>query len=188
MIAGRGCCMMATNYRLAPYHSKMRKLLIPWSVPLLGLVALAAGGCSGGEARDDVAQQSVLDRLPFVYKMTVQQGNIVTAEQVDQLQAGMNKRQVRFLLGTPLLTDFFNSDRWDYVYTLKQPRKPEERRRVTVFFQDDALVRVEGDLKPNPAAGAEEKPKETLVSVPDYKNRDGLFTRGLEAVGLKKDR
>ena len=188
MIAGRGCCMMATYHRLAPYHSKMRKLLIPWSVPLLGLAALAAGGCSGGEARDTTDRQSVLDRLPFVYKMTVQQGNIVTAEQVDQLQPGMNKRQVRFLLGTPLLTDFFNSDRWDYVYTMRQGRKPEERRRVTVFFQDDALVRVEGDLKPNPRAAAGDKPKETLVTVPDYQNKEGLITRGLEAVGLKKDR
>jgi outer membrane protein assembly factor BamE len=165
----------------------MRQFLTPCSASLFGLAALAAGGCAGGRAQETY-QPSVLERMPFVYKITVQQGNIVTAEQVNQLQPGMNKRQVRFLLGTPLLTDFFNSDRWDYVYTMKQGHKPEERRRVTVFFQDDALVRVEGDLKPTPGAAEAAKPRETLVSVPDYQDREGLVTRGLEAVGLKKNK
>ena len=186
MIADGGCCMMAWCYRLLPYHNKMRKLLIPRTASLFGLLALAAGGCAGGRAQDDAYQQSVLDRLPFVYRMTIQQGNVVTPEQVAQLQPGMNKRQVRFLLGTPLLTDFFNNDRWDYVYTYKQGRKPEERRQLTIFFQDDALVRVEGNIKPAPAATGGDQPRETLVTVPDYKNRDGLITRGLEKVGLKK--
>jgi outer membrane protein assembly factor BamE len=178
---------MAWCYRLVPYHSKMRKPLSPRTASLFGLLTLAMGGCAGERAQDDAYQQSVIDRLPFVYKMTIQQGNVVTPEQVAQLQPGMNKRQVRFLLGTPLLTDFFNSDRWDYVYTMKQGRKPEERRKLTVFFQDDALVRVEGDIKPAPGGAVAEKPRETLVTVPDYKNREGLISRGLEKVGLKKD-
>ena len=95
----------------------------------------------------------MLERLPFVYKMTVQQGNVITEEQVAQLQPGMTKRQVTYLLGTPLLTDFFNTDRWDYVYTIRRGHKPKESRKFTVFFQDDALVRTEGDLGLKPGPG-----------------------------------
>ncbi len=165
----------------------MRKLLTRPAAYLLGLAFLALGACVGVPKVDDY-QKSVLERLPFVYRMTVQQGNIVNAEQVDQLQPGMNKRQVRYLLGTPLLTDFFNCDRWDYVYTMRRGHKPLERRKVTVLFKDDALIGVEGDLRPNPKAAATDKPKETIVSVPDYKNNEGLITRGLEAVGIKKEK
>ncbi len=163
----------------------MRKLLTRSTAGLLGLATLVVSACAGAPKVDD-SQRSMLDRLPFVYKMTVQQGNIVTAEQVDQLQPGMNKRQVRYLLGTPLLTDFFNSDRWDYVYTMRRGHKALERRRVTVLFKDDALVGIEGDLRPNPKAAAADKAKETMVSVPDYKNNEGLISRGLEAIGVKK--
>ena len=152
---------------------------------MLSLVMPVLTGCAG-ETKPDVYQKSLLEDLPFVHKMTVQQGNILTKEEVDQLQPGMNKRQVRYLLGTPLLTDFFNSDRWDYVYTMRQGHKPPEQRRVTVFFKDDALVSIEGDLRPNPGAVGADKSKETMVTVPDYKGHDGLISRGLDAVGLKK--
>ncbi len=174
-------------YPLCPYHNKMRKLLTRPPAYLFGLATLALTACAGERKVDDY-QQSMLERLPFVHKMTIQQGNIVTAAMVDQLQPGMNKRQVRYLLGTPLLTDFFNSDRWDYVFTMRQGHKPEERRRVTVLFKDDALVGVEGDLRPNPSAAGADKTKETMVSVPDYKDNSGLISRGLETIGLKKDK
>ena len=165
----------------------MRKLPTRSTACLLGLATLVLTGCAGRQQVDDY-QKSVLERLPFVYKMTVQQGNIVTAEQVAQLQPGMNKRQVRYLLGTPLLTDFFNSDRWDYVYTMQRPRKPKERRNLTVFFQDDAVVRFEGDALQTAQRAGPDLAKETLVTVPDYRERGGVITRGLEAVGLKKDK
>ncbi|WP_295437547.1 outer membrane protein assembly factor BamE [uncultured Thiodictyon sp.] len=163
----------------------MRKLLTRRTAGLLGLATLVLSACAGAPKVDD-SQRSMLDRLPFVYKMPVQQGNIVTAEQVDQLQPGMNKRQVRYLLGTPLLADFFNSDRWDYVYTMRRGHKALERRRVTVLFKDDALVGVEGDLRPNPKPAGTDKAKETMVSVPDYKSNEGLISRALEAIGVKK--
>jgi outer membrane protein assembly factor BamE len=164
----------------------MRKLRNFQAVSLFGLTALAVMGCAGKQKQfsDD---PSILDRLPFVYKMTVQQGNIVTPDMVDQLQLGMNKRQVRYLLGTPLLTDFFNQDRWDYIYTMKRGHSPEEHKKLTVFFQDDALVRIEGDVRPNPKQKESDAPTEVVVSVPDYQDRRGLIRRGLEAVGIKKE-
>lgn len=156
--------------------------------PALLAIPLAAApilvGCAGEEMPDEY-QRSSLERLPFVYKMTVQQGNIVTEEMVDQLQPGMTKRQVRYLLGTPLLTDFFNTDRWDYTYTIRRGHQEMEIKTLTLHFEDDSLVRIEGDLRPDPNRAAAREPKEIVVSVPDYKERKGLIRRGLEVIGLE---
>ena len=87
------------------------------------------------------------------YRMDIQQGNFVSQEMVLQLRRGMTREQVKFLLGTPLVTDIFHANRWDYVYFLDQPGQPRRQRRVAVFFEDDKLVRVEGDV----AAAARDK-------------------------------
>lgn len=101
-----------------------------------------------------------------VYRMTVQQGNFLDPKQVAQLQTGMTRSQVRFLLGTPMLPDAFDRDRWDYLYYLKVGRlkKPEERR-LTVFFEGDKVTRIEnvGNTIDAPAA---ETPRTLPASVP----------------------
>lgn len=127
----------------------------------------------------------MLEELPFVYKMTVQQGNILSEEMVDQLQPGMTKRQVRYLLGTPLLTDFFHTDRWDYVYTIRRGHQEMQSKKLTLHFQDDALVRMDGTIKPDPTRAATREPTEIVVEVPDYQARKGLFRRSLEAIGAE---
>ncbi|QVL50945.1 MAG: outer membrane protein assembly factor BamE [Thiocapsa sp.] len=161
----------------------MRKLV--YISILGGLVALATAGCSRDKKPDEY-RGSVLEDLPFVYRMTVQQGNIITEEMVDRLELGMNKRQVQFLLGTPLLTDFFQTDRWDYTYTIRRGHDPMEIRYLTLHFQDDdSLARIEGDMRPNPARAEAREPQEMLVSVPDYQERQGLIRRGLETIGLE---
>lgn len=152
------------------------------AIPLA--VAYLLGGC-GGEERPDEYQRSSLERLPFVYKMTVQQGNIITEEMVDQLQLGMTKSQVRYLLGTPLLTDFFHTDRWDYTYTIRRGHQDMEVKTLTLHFQDETLARIEGDLRPDPNRAAARQPTEIVVSVPDYKERKGLIRRGLEIIGVE---
>jgi outer membrane protein assembly factor BamE len=175
--------MMGGLTRSVVYDSKMRKLL-DRLIPTLVVVATAnLAGCAGEEKPDEY-QTSRLENLPFVYRMTVQQGNILNEDNVDQLQPGMTKRQVQYLLGTPLLTDFFNTDRWDYVYTIQRGHQSMERRKLTVFFQEDALVRIEGDLKPNPQRAATRERQEIVVSVPDHEKRKGLIGRSLEAVGV----
>lgn len=76
--------------------------------------------------------------------MTVQQGNFLDPKQVTQLQVGMTRSQVRFLLGTPMLPDAFDRDRWDYLYYEKIGRlKKPDQRRLTVFFTDDKVARFE---------------------------------------------
>jgi len=80
------------------------------------------------------------------YRMDVQQGNFVSQDMVSQLKRGMTRDQVRFVLGTPLVTDIFHANRWDYVYYLDRPGQPRVERRLAVFFDDDRLARLEGDV------------------------------------------
>src|SRR3954449_9201280 len=93
-------------------------------------------------------------RIPGItpYKPEIQQGNFVSQELVAQLKPGMTREQVRFLLGTPLLTDIFHADRWDYVYWRESQSGKRESRRVALFFSDGKLARIEGDVA-SPATG-----------------------------------
>ncbi|HLE93114.1 MAG TPA: outer membrane protein assembly factor BamE [Sulfuricaulis sp.] len=83
-----------------------------------------------------------------VYKAEIQQGNSVSQEMIDKLRPGMTRSQVRFILGTPLITDPFHLDRWDYYYYIRrQGEDIAEVRRLTVIFKNDVLVAVEGDAR-----------------------------------------
>ena len=92
--------------------------------------------------------------FPGVYRIDVEQGNIVTQDMVEQLQPGMSKRQVRFILGTPLIEDTFNRDRWDYVYNNRNGLEVLSESTLTVVFECDTLVDVQGDF-PTPAFGGD---------------------------------
>jgi outer membrane protein assembly factor BamE len=89
-----------------------------------------------------------------VYRMNIQQGNYLEPRTVDQLQVGMTRSQVRYLLGTPMVPDAFDADRWDYLYYLKQGRiRSPQQQLLTVYFQEDKVARIErpGPLeKPQP--------------------------------------
>jgi len=79
-----------------------------------------------------------------VYRMDVQQGNYLEGKAVDQLQVGMTRTQVRYLLGTPLVPDCFDKDRWDYLYYFRHGRKrPQEPRRLVVYFKEDKVTHFE---------------------------------------------
>jgi outer membrane protein assembly factor BamE len=98
-------------------------------------------------------------RLPMPdiapYRIEIQQGNFVSQEMVSQLKLGMSKDQVRFVLGTPLITDSFHADRWDYVFRRQRKNSRElEQRKLAVFFEDGKLKRIEGDVTPAPSADA----------------------------------
>jgi outer membrane protein assembly factor BamE len=86
-----------------------------------------------------------------VYRPDIQQGNLLSQEEIDQVTAGMTRSQVRFLLGTPMVSDPFAPQRWDYVYRLEYGRK----RRIStahfvVFFDGDKVTRVETLDPPDP--------------------------------------
>jgi outer membrane protein assembly factor BamE len=82
------------------------------------------------------------------YRIDIQQGNVVTQEMIAKVQPGMTRSQVRFALGTPLVTDIFHPDRWDYVYQFQKAGVLTEQRRIAVVFQGDKLLRIEGDVVP----------------------------------------
>jgi outer membrane protein assembly factor BamE len=101
----------------------------------LCLVALPLGGC--------------------IYRMNIQQGNYLEGKTVAQLQVGMTRTQVRYLLGSPMVPDAFNKDRWDYLYYFKTGHlERPEQRHLTVLFKDDKVASVERDNIPNSAPRA----------------------------------
>jgi outer membrane protein assembly factor BamE len=86
--------------------------------------------------------------FPGVYKISIPQGNIITQEMVDQLRPGMTKRQVIFVMGTPLVRDPYYQDRWDYVYNFQPGGGVRGQERLSVFFVEDALINFTGDFVP----------------------------------------
>lgn len=79
-----------------------------------------------------------------VYRINIQQGNLLDEEQIEQLEVGMTRKQVRFLLGTPMVDDPFHAERWDYVYYLALGRRdPIMSHMLTVYFDGDLVSRIE---------------------------------------------
>ena len=86
--------------------------------------------------------------FPGVYRINVEQGNVVTDEMVEQLRPGLNRRQVRYIMGTPLVEDAFHNDRWDYRYLLRNGNETLATSMLTLWFDGDELVRAEGPDAP----------------------------------------
>lgn len=123
----------------------MRKIIILSALA----VALATGGCA--------------------HKPEIQQGNVITEQQLRKLEIGMEPRQVVFLLGSPLLRDPFHENRWDYYYRLEQNGKEQLTYRATLTFRNERLAHVEqsGPIPPDEPAALkllrdEEKPRRQL--------------------------
>ena len=87
--------------------------------------------------------------VPGVYKVDVQQGNVITQDMIDQLRPGMSAQQVRFIMGTPLISDTFNARRWDYLYSMEPGRQQRRQERITLYFDDQGLLSgLQGDFMP----------------------------------------
>jgi outer membrane protein assembly factor BamE len=115
----------------------------------------------------------------LVHKIDVQQGNVITQAQVNQLEPGMTRSQVRFIMGSPLVADVFHQDRWDYIY-LNQPGYGEiTQERVTLFFDADSLTRIEGTLRPgNPVPEEEARTRQVnLVVPPEERVEPGVLNK-----------
>jgi outer membrane protein assembly factor BamE len=107
------------------------------------LATLALAACSSLE-------QGRWTSVFLPYRIEVVQGNVVTSEQLARVNKGMSRTQVRDLLGTPLLTDMFHADRWDYIFMLNRAGTSLRRLDVQIYFQGDAVARIEApDLPTN---------------------------------------
>jgi outer membrane protein assembly factor BamE len=101
-------------------------------VPSIVLAALALAAC--------------------VYRIDIQQGNLLDEGDINQVDVGMTRSQVQFLLGTPMVSDSFHRDRWDYAYYYRRGRSPEAIRRwVVVHFVNDRVARIDRDLELEPS-------------------------------------
>jgi outer membrane protein assembly factor BamE len=109
-----------------------------------GVAALAAllSGCASSSG------QGWLERIT-PYRIEIVQGNVVTSEQVARVKPGMNRSQVRDVLGTPLLTDPFHGDRWDYLFSIRRKGTEYQQRSVVVWFDGDSMRSIEAPDLPS---------------------------------------
>ena len=88
-----------------------------------------------------------------VYRIDIQQGNLLESDTVDQVEIGMSRSAVEFLLGTPMVADSFHQDRWDYPYYLKLGRSRNITRSwISVYFENDRVARIERDVTLDPSS------------------------------------
>jgi outer membrane protein assembly factor BamE len=155
------------------------------------LLGLVLSGCSAS---------TITAVAPEPYKVEIQQGNVITQAMVAKLQPGMTRSQVRFVLGSPPITDMFHANRWDYVYRLSKKGKLAEERKLTLFFENDQLVRVAGDVAALTAedqaaakeAPATKGPREIVLQTadpnapppPPPEDEKGFFGRMWESIGF----
>jgi outer membrane protein assembly factor BamE len=135
----------------------------PWSPASALCAALVLSACASKD-------------IPGVYRVDIQQGNVVTQEMLAQLEPGMSKRKVRFVLGTPLIADAFNSDRWDYIYTFKTGTDERLQRNISVLFEGERLVRLRGDVEGAlSATTVQARRRDKVVQVTGPREQRGLF-------------
>lgn len=92
---------------------------------------------------------TILDYVPWLYKIDIEQGNIVDQSMVDQLRPNMTKRQVLFIMGTPMVSDMFHEKRWDYIYSKAPSGEDRVQKRISLFFNGENLIGIQGDFHPS---------------------------------------
>jgi outer membrane protein assembly factor BamE len=132
----------------------MRTLVLSRFPLLSGLLAVVAlGGCSTVSSLTSGINEpaSLKGFIAFVspYKPDIIQGNVVTTEQITQVKPGMSKVQVKEILGSPLITDPFHADRWDYVFTLRRQGFEDQQRSFVVLFEKDQVLKIDAPVLPS---------------------------------------
>jgi len=117
---------------------------LPLSAPILAAIAL--GGCS---SFNEPPSLKGFIALVAPYRPDVIQGNVVTTEQISQVKEGMSRVQVKEVLGSPLITDPFHADRWDYVFTLKRQGFDDQQRSFVVLFDKDKVQKIDAPVLPS---------------------------------------
>lgn len=124
------------------------------SAVLVAALAVLLVGCSGIPTPDLPDFRLPRPGIPSVFKVGIQQGNVITQRMVDQLEPGMSYAQVEYVLGEPVLRNTFREDRWDYHFSISIGDEVVQQNRLTVYFEAGRLAYFEGDLVP----GADAEP------------------------------
>ena len=115
------------------------------------------------------------------YKHDVQQGNILDPDRLARLEIGMSKADVQTLLGTSMLQDSFHPDRWDYFYSLRKARKKDsEKKLLTLFFKDDQLYKIVGEVTTTDEQSGSSQTKTVVID--EKPKSDGLIQRGWDKI------
>jgi len=92
-----------------------------------------------------------LSVVACIYRIDIQQGNLLDDSKIQKVEVGMTRSQVQFLLGTPMVSDAFHHDRWDYAYYLRHGRSREvDRRWIIVYFENERVARIDRDIELQP--------------------------------------
>ncbi len=139
-------------------------------IRILGVLAAALAasllaGCASLQSSDNLLG------MITPYRIEVVQGNVVTQEQIARVRPGLTRSQVRDVMGSPLLTDPFHADRWDYVFTIRRQGAEPQRRAVVLLFDGDTLKSV--DAPPLPSE------RDFVASIDTFKSRRDAGTLAL---------
>ncbi|MCL6415448.1 outer membrane protein assembly factor BamE [Aestuariirhabdus sp. Z084] len=131
---------------------------------LLVLTLATAAGCSG---------------FPGVHKIDVHQGNVITQEMVDQLRPGMTERQVRFVMGTPLMVSTFDPNHWNYLYSIQRGGAKPAKETLSIIFRDGELYQLSGDFRPNSGVSRtesvqQERTEQLLQDIQEEQKAEGV--------------
>ncbi len=97
-------------------------------------------------------------KIPKLYKVAIQQGNVITQDMVDKLKPGMTRRQVAFVMGEPVIQDPFDDTKWVYLYSIDVPGVFSQESRLILFFdENDLLTVISGDYAPSDATAEQEE-------------------------------
>jgi outer membrane protein assembly factor BamE len=120
--------------------------------------------------------EKLKESLPGVYRLDIHQGNIVSQQMVDQLRPGMTKRQVAFIMGSPLIVDPFHDNRWDYLYSNEPGGKPRMQKRITLVFGKDELIGLQGDFRPGNLPEIDPD-KDVTIDIPKIEREKSLWEK-----------
>ncbi len=136
---------------------------------LIITAALLLGACS-------------LDRLPGVYRIDVQQGNVVTPAMLEALRPGMTRDQVRFVMGTPMINNTFHESRWDYYFSFQPGRGEPVGYHLVLVFDGDLLQRVDGELPPEVVGLSDISGTRTVAVTGELPDSRGMLDRAWDAM------
>ncbi len=124
-------------------------------------------------------------KIPGAYRIPIQQGNVITVEMLQELKLGMDKRKVRFILGTPLVTDAFHQGRWDYYYSYQPGSGDRVQQHASVYFKDDRLTRIDANIDSRIDFHTVTHATENVLIVP--RKKKGGFFAALTPAFVKKE-
>ena len=122
---------------------------------------------------------------PLLHKIDIQQGNVIDQKMLNKLKPGMDKKQVKFIMGTPVLIDPFHNERWEYIYSFQEGGKIREQRHITLHFENDKLAYISGDIEVSniPRQKEEIITEDNAIVVPESEQEEkGFFGRLLEKI------